>query len=46
MLYVFYYTNFVQGRISNSEGSNGFIDDYNAWVTGPSAAENTYKLQT
>ncbi|KAL1581903.1 hypothetical protein WHR41_09480 [Cladosporium halotolerans] len=46
ILYVFYNANLVQGRISKSEGSIGFIDDYNAWVTGPSAAENTRKLQT
>jgi hypothetical protein len=46
ILYVFYNANLVQGRISTSEGSIGFIDDYNAWVTGPSAAENTRKLQT
>lgn len=43
---VFYNANLVQGRISKSEGSVGFIDDYNAWVTGPSAAENTRRLQT
>jgi hypothetical protein len=36
----------VQGGISTSEGSIGFIDDYNAWVAGPSAVENTRKLQT
>jgi hypothetical protein len=36
----------VQGHINKSEGSIGFIDDYNAWATGPSAAGNTRKLQT
>jgi hypothetical protein len=46
ILYVFYNANLVQGRIGTSEGSIGFIDDYNAWVTGPNAAENTRKLQT
>lgn len=46
ILYVFYNANLVQGRIGKSEGSIGFIDDYNAWVTGPSAAETTCKLQT
>jgi hypothetical protein len=30
ILYVFYNANLVQGRISTSEGSIGFIDDYNA----------------
>jgi hypothetical protein len=38
--------NLVQGHINKSEGSIGFIDDYNAWATGPSAAGNTRKLQT
>jgi hypothetical protein len=46
ILYVFYNANLVQGRISTSAGSTCFIDDYNVWVTGPSAAENTRKLQT
>lgn len=45
ILYVFYNANLVQGPINTREGSIGFIDDYNAWVTGPSAAENTRKLQ-
>jgi hypothetical protein len=40
ILYVFYNANLVQGRIYKSEGSIGFIDNYNAWVTGPSAAGN------
>lgn len=30
ILYVFYNANLVQGRISKSEGSIGFIVDYNA----------------
>lgn len=46
ILYVFYNANLVQGHIKKSEGSIGFIDDYNAWVAGPSAAENTRRLQT
>lgn len=46
ILYVFYNANLVQGHINKSQGSIGFIDDYNAWVTGASAAENTRKLQT
>jgi hypothetical protein len=45
-LYIFYNANLVRGRINKSEGSIGFIDDYNARVTGPSATENTRKLQT
>jgi hypothetical protein len=46
ILYVFYNANLVQGYINTREGSIGFIDDYNAWVTGTSVAENTHKLQT
>jgi hypothetical protein len=46
ILYAFYDANVVQGRINKSEGSTGFIDDYNAWVTGTSAVKNTRKLQT
>jgi hypothetical protein len=41
ILYVFYNANLVQGHINKSEGSIGFIDDYNAWATGPSAADAT-----
>jgi hypothetical protein len=44
--YVICNANLLQGRISKSEGSNGFIDGNTAWMTGPSAAEMTHKLQT
>jgi hypothetical protein len=44
--YAFYDANVVQGRINKSEGSTGFIDDYNAWMTGTSAVKNTRKRQT
>jgi len=44
--YAFYNANLVQDHINKSEGSVGFIDDYNAWVTGPSVVGNTSKLQT
>lgn len=46
ILYVFYNANLVQSHINTREGSIGFIDDYNAWVTVSSATENTSKLQT
>jgi hypothetical protein len=46
ILCVFYNANLVHGRISKSEGSIDFIDNDNAWVTGPSVAGNTRKLQT
>jgi hypothetical protein len=34
------------GPHQQERSSIDFIDDYNAWVTGPSAAGNTRKLQT
>jgi hypothetical protein len=40
ILLVFYNANLVQGCVSKSESSIGFIDDCNAWVTGPSVAED------
>jgi hypothetical protein len=46
ILYAFYDADVVQGRINKSEGSTGFIDDYNAWVTETNAVKNTRKLQT
>jgi len=46
LLYVFYNANLVQGRFEKSGGSIGFIDDYSAWVTGPSAEANRQVLQT
>lgn len=46
ILYVFSNANLVEGAINQHEGSIGFIDDYNAWVTGATAVENTRKLQT
>ncbi|KAM4055630.1 reverse transcriptase (RNA-dependent DNA polymerase) [Hirsutella rhossiliensis] len=32
--------NLVQRRISNNGGSIAFVDDYSAWVTGPTAESN------
>lgn len=46
LLYVFYNANLVQGRFEKSGGSIGFMDDYSAWVTGPSAEANRQVLQT
>jgi len=44
VLCVFYNANLVQDHINKREGSIGFIDDYNAWVAGPSTAKNTRRL--
>ena len=41
LLYIFCNANLVQSRLNKGGGSVGFIDDYNAWVIGPSAETNT-----
>ena len=46
LLYVFYNANLVHGRFEKSGASIGFIDDYNAWVTGSSAEVNRQMLQS
>ena len=45
LLYVFYNANLVEGPINHAQGSIGFVDDYNAWVIGPSPAENIRLIQ-
>lgn len=39
-LYGFYNANLVRSRINKSEGSIGFIDDYNTRVMGPDARKH------
>ena len=46
ILYVFYNSNLVEGRIGADGGSLGFIDDFTAWRTGATCAETTRKLQS
>ncbi|KAM4068008.1 reverse transcriptase [Hirsutella rhossiliensis] len=38
--------NLVQRRISNNGGSIAFVDDYSAWVTGPTAESNRDGIQS
>ena len=44
ILFLFFNATLVQQAIRNG-GSMAYIDDYTAWVSGPSAAENTRILQ-
>jgi len=41
----YYNANLVEGKIDGKGGSLGFIDDYSAWVVGPSEGENTILIQ-
>jgi ribonuclease HI len=45
ILYVFYNADLVDMEIDKKGGAIGFVDDFNAWVTGPSAEENTTAIQ-
>ncbi|KAM4055446.1 reverse transcriptase (RNA-dependent DNA polymerase) [Hirsutella rhossiliensis] len=38
--FLFFNADLVQRRISNNGGSIAFVDDYSAWVTGPTAESN------
>ena len=44
ILFLFFNANLVQNVINKHQGAIAFVDDYTAWVTGPTAAENTRKL--
>lgn len=44
-MYVFYNANLVESTISSRGGAIGFVDDLNAWVTGPSPAANAETIQ-
>jgi hypothetical protein len=45
MLFLFFNTDLVQSPINKARGAIAFVDDYNAWVTGPSAGANIERLQ-
>ena len=45
ILFLFFNADLVQQRIDNKGGSLAFLDDYNAWVTGPSAEANYRGIQ-
>lgn len=45
ILYVFYNADLVDMEIDKKGGAISFVDDFNAWVTGLSAEENTIAIQ-
>ncbi|KAE8552234.1 hypothetical protein EYB25_006128 [Talaromyces marneffei] len=45
ILFLFFNADLVQHRISAAGGSIAFVDDYTAWVTGPSADANRDGIQ-
>ncbi|KJZ71502.1 hypothetical protein HIM_09141 [Hirsutella minnesotensis 3608] len=44
--FLFFNADLVQRRISGKGGSIAFVDDYSAWVTGPTAESNREGLQS
>lgn len=46
ILFLFFNADLVQRKIDRSGGAVAFVDDYTAWVTGPTAAENRRSIQT
>lgn len=44
-LFLFFNADLVQRKIDMNGGSIAFVDDYNAWVTGPSAEGNLRRIQ-
>ena len=45
ILFLFFNADLVQQRIDSKGGSIAFVDDYTAWVTGPSAEVNHIRIQ-
>ena len=45
ILFLFFNADLVQHRLSGKEGAMAFVDDYNAWVVGPSAEANREGIQ-
>ncbi|KAJ6439086.1 reverse transcriptase [Purpureocillium lavendulum] len=46
LLFLFFNADLVQRRIKAAGGSIAFIDDYSAWVTGPTAEANRAGIQS
>jgi hypothetical protein len=44
-LFLFFNADLVQHKLNGNGGSMAFVDDYNAWVTGPSAEANRDGIQ-
>ena len=45
ILFLFFNADLVQTPIKRNRGAIAFVDDYNAWVVGPSAQANVERLQ-
>ena len=45
ILFLFFNADLVQHKLNSKGGSMAFVDDYTAWVTGPSAEANREGLQ-
>jgi hypothetical protein len=45
ILFLFFNADLVQHGLNRDGGSMAFVDDYNAWVTGPSAEANREGIQ-
>ena len=45
IVFLFFNADLVQNVINSHQGAMAFVDDYSAWVTGPSAEDNTQKMQ-
>ena len=45
ILFLFFNADLVQQKIDSKGGSIAFVDDYTAWVTGPSAEANYTRIQ-
>jgi hypothetical protein len=45
ILFLFFNADLVQQKIDSKGGSIAFVDDYTAWVTGPSAEANHIRIQ-
>jgi hypothetical protein len=46
ILFLFFNADLVQHKLNANGGAMAFVDDYNAWVTGPSAEANREGIQT
>ena len=46
VLFLFFNADLVQRRINARGGSMAFVDDYSAWVVGPTAEENRAGIQS
>ena len=45
LLYVYYNADLVEWKIDGNGGALDFVDDFNAWVVGSDAEQNTKAIQ-